>query len=282
MPFLDHVRASNAHDLSGFRPLRVGGTGVGWIRHALADRMAGWPCVAVGDDAVDLVVARDDFDGRSAALHDFALRIVAAGWSLPLRGEPFPVVTRWGAPPLAKVDRAVLPALGLRSHGIHVNGFVVRPDGVHMWIAKRARDRSVAPGKLDHVVAGGQPYGLSLDDNLVKEAGEEAGFAPAVARRAIPVGTVSYCLEGPDGLRRDTLFVYDLALTETEVPRNTDGEVEAFALWPLDRVAAAVRDGDDFKFNVNLVIMDFLVRHGWFRPDDPGYLDVVTGLRRDV
>jgi hypothetical protein len=66
------------------------------------------------------------------------------------------------------------------------------------------------------------------------------------------------------------------------VPRNVDGEVEGFELWPLDRVAAAVRDTDDFKFNVPLVIMDFLVRHGRLRPEDPDYVAIVAGLRRDV
>lgn len=282
MAFLDHVRACNAHALAGFRPFRVGGTAVGWVRHGLAARMDGWSPVAVRDDGVDLVAATDDFDGRSAALADLAARIVAAGWVAGLRGEAFPVVDRWGRPPLAKVDRAVLPPLGLRGFGIHVNGYVRRSDGIHMWIGRRARDRGVAPGKLDHVIAGGQPFGLTPAENLVKEAGEEAGFAPAVARRAVPVGTVTYRLEGPDGLRPDTLFLYDLELAEDEVPRNVDGEVEGFELWPLDRVAAAVRDTDDFKFNVPLVIIDFLVRHGWLRPEDPDYVEIVAGLRRDV
>lgn len=282
MPFLDHVRACNAHDLAGFRPFRVACRPVGHVRHGLAARMDGWPCVAVGDDAVDLVAARDDFDGRSAALADLAVRLVAAGWCQPLRGEPFAVVEAWGRPALAKADRAVLPALGLRGLGIHVNGFVRRADGLHMWIGRRARDRAVSPGKLDHVIAGGQPYGLTPGENLVKEAGEEAGFPPEVARRAVPVGTVTYRLEGPDGLRPDTLLLYDLELAEDEVPRNVDGEVEGFELWPIDRVARTVRDTDDFKFNVNLVIMDFLVRHGWFRPEDPDYVAIVAGLRRDA
>jgi len=43
-----------------------------------------------------------------------------------------------------------------------------------------------------------------------------------------------------------------------------------------------VRDTDDFKFNVNLVIIDFALRHGLVAPDDPDYLDLVTGLRRPL
>lgn len=42
-----------------------------------------------------------------------------------------------------------------------------------------------------------------------------------------------------------------------------------------------MRDTDDFKFNVNLVIIDFLIRHGLLRPDDePDYVAIVHGLRR--
>ena len=38
--------------------------------------------------------------------------------------------------------------------------------------------------------------------------------------------------------------------------------------------------GDDYKDNCNLVVLDFLVRHGALSPDTPGYLDVVRGLRQ--
>ena len=41
-----------------------------------------------------------------------------------------------------------------------------------------------------------------------------------------------------------------------------------------------MRQTDDFKFNVNLVIIDFALRHGLIKPDDREYLDIVIGLRR--
>ena len=63
-------------------------------------------------------------------------------------------------------------------------------------------------------------------------------------------------------------------------PRPVDGEVERFELLPLAEVAELVRDTERFKFNCNLVILDFLVRHGWFRPEDPDYLPLVAGLHR--
>ena len=51
-------------------------------------------------------------------------------------------------------------------------------------------------------------------------------------------------------------------------------------LWPIARVAEIVRDTREFKFNCNLVIIDFLVRHGLIAPEYPEYLEIVKGLRR--
>ena len=51
---------------------------------------------------------------------------------------------------------------------------------------------------------------------------------------------------------------------------------------PADAVVERVRGTDDFKFNVNLVILDFAVRHGLIAVDDPEYLDVATGLHRPL
>jgi hypothetical protein len=66
------------------------------------------------------------------------------------------------------------------------------------------------------------------------------------------------------------------------VPRNQDGEIVHFELMPASAVLDRVRASDDFKFNVNLVILDFALRHGILWPDDPEYLDVATGLHRPL
>jgi hypothetical protein len=84
------------------------------------------------------------------------------------------------------------------------------------------------------------------------------------------------------GIRDDVLFVYDLELPAEFVPKNTDGEIVDFTLMPADSVIERVRTTDDFKFNVNLVILDFAVRHGLLRAEDPEYLDVASGLHRPL
>lgn len=288
MAFIDHVRACNAHDLSGFRPLTVDGVLVGWMRPSLiADLVAADLGFALspgqGEPGQGLTFAPGvaDFDARSAAFARAADFLTRRGDIAGLRNEFYPATARWGAPPFARIDRAAVTHFGLPAFGVHVNGFVRRADGdLALWVARRSRNRAVAPGKLDNMVAGGQPFGLSLRENLLKEAAEEAGIAPALASQARPVGMVSYIMEKPAGLKRDVLFIYDLEVPADFAPRNTDGEVECFMLWPAAQAAAGVRDGSEWKFNVNLVVIDFLIRHGLIDADsEPGYLELVQGLR---
>ena len=151
--------------------------------------------------------------------------------------------------------------------------------GLKMWVGKRAADKETAPGKLDHIVAGGQPFGLGVRENLIKEAWEEAGIPAELAARAAATGAVSYRCERPEGLRDDVMFCYDLELPADFTPVNTDGEVESFALWPIEEVLARVRDTEDFKFNVNLVVIDLAIRLGLIAPDDTGYQEIWQGLR---
>ncbi|MGH7038937.1 MAG: NUDIX hydrolase, partial [Stellaceae bacterium] len=131
-------------------------------------------------------------------------------------------------------------------------------------------------------VAGGIGNGHGVADTLVKEAEEEAGIAPDLIARAVPVGAVSYRMETALGIRDDVLFCYDLEVPVDFAPHNHDGEIVEFTLMPAAAVLDRVRKGDDFKFNVNLVVLDFAVRHGLLRSDDPEYLAVATGLHRPL
>ena len=95
------------------------------------------------------------------------------------------------------------------------------------------------------------------------------------------MGAIGYCVEDEWGLKPDVMFCFDLKVPEGFTPRNTDGEISSFTLMPVAEVAARLRDTDDFKFNVTLVVIDFLIRHGLIDPDhDPDYVDIVRGLRQ--
>jgi hypothetical protein len=81
------------------------------------------------------------------------------------------------------------------------------------------------------------------------------------------------------GLKPDTLYCYDLELPPEFEPHCSDGEVEEFYLWPIERVAQIVRESDEFKPNCSLVVIDFLIRHGVIGPEHVDYLQLNQGLR---
>ncbi len=281
MSFLDRIRECHVFNPAAYLPFRVDGLDVGLVSHDFAEALASATRVfAVSDDAVRLAADLPaDAGARTAAL-DEALRPLAgqgllAGW----RDEPYIVAAAPGGPALFTMERAAVPKFGIIASGVHVNGFVRAPDGLKMWIGRRALNKPNSPGKLDQLVAGGQPAGWSVFETLVKESGEEADISPGLAGRAVPVGAITYRTEQPEGLRRDILYIYDLEVPADFVPRNTDGELSDFYLWPIERVIATVRGSDDFKFNCALVVIDFLIRHGYIRPDEPDYLAIVHGLR---
>ncbi len=285
MSWMDRVRAANRHDLSGHRRFRVAGTALGWVAPDTAALLAGWPEVfAVDEHEVRLAPPLDDVATpareRSAALAGvlgvLRERGLVAGW----RDELYPVASSLFDEPLLLIERAAVPLFGVTGFGVHVNGVVREGDAQpRMWVARRAADKPTYPGELDQIVAGGQPAGIGLMDNVVKECEEEAGIPAHLARRARPVGAIRYCCATPAGLRPDVVYNYDLELPTDFRPVNRDGEVQSFELWSMERLMAVVRDSDAFKFNCSLVIIDWLIRHGLIGPEDPQYLDLLSGLR---
>ncbi len=279
MAFLDRIDECRRFEPRRYRPFSVAGVPVGLVGDDFARRLRDFPRVFAVDDAGVMLSPRlADFPARTAAVAEVLEALRARGEVPGWRDEPYPVTTAFAAPPLLTMERAAVPLFGVMGFGIHVNGIVGDGETMRMWIGRRSRTKPTGPGKLDQVVAGGQPAGVSLADNLVKECAEEAAIPADLALRAVPVGAISYCTERPEGLRRDVLFNYDLAIPEKFTPRNTDGEVEAFHLWPIAQVAETVRDGDDFKFNCALVIVDFLIRRGLIAPDHPDYIELRRGL----
>jgi len=279
---LDHIAHANNWNRSDFLPFAVAGHIVGRIRRDRIARLRAFPdTVAVAPDHLSLAPGLDDFESRSTALGEM-LGILRAEGEFPAWGDEFyPVMVEWGDEPLMRVERATCPYLGVRSWGVHVNGYVRKADGIHMWIARRARDKPTYPGLLDNMVAGGQPIGVGLMENVVKECAEEADVPADLAGQARAVGAISYCHQLDDGLKPDQQFCYDLELPADFEPRNTDGEVEGFELWPIEQVAARVRETFDFKFNCNLVVIDFLIRHGLIDADgEPDYTALCLGLCR--
>jgi hypothetical protein len=281
LSLLDRIRSCNLRDMRHFRPFIVAEQRVGWIKAPFAARLAEFPeAFQVSDDAVRLAPGLASADARSAAVGRVTRALADEGVIQGWREEAYPVTPVWGRPALLRMERAAVPHFGVRAYGVHMNGFVRRGERLHMWVGRRAPAKHTFPDMLDNMVAGGQPDGVLLIDNLVKECDEEAAIPAALARRAVPTGAVSYAMETLEGLKPDLQFVYDLELPADFVPQNRDGEVAEFMLWPIERVASRVAETEDFKFNCNLVIIHFLVRHGLLPASEPERDAILRALRQ--
>jgi hypothetical protein len=282
MSFRDHIVSCNNFDPAHVVPLFAGRQRVGLVRRDNAAALRRFPDVfAVADDRVGLL-ARGDVAAVSRAVDAVVDGLLAEKRIPKSRNETFDVAPRWGAPVVFRLDRGAVPFFGTRAYGVHLNGYLWKAGTLHLWVGRRASDKRVAPDKLDNIVAGGIGNGHGLEETLLKEGEEEASIPRSLTSRAVPAGAVSYRMENELGIRDDVLFAFDLEMPADFVPKNQDGEIVHFELMPASAVLDRVRTGDDFKFNVNLVILDFALRHGLLRPDDPEYLDVATGLHRPL
>lgn len=148
------------------------------------------------------------FESRSAAVAQITEQLrhrnIVTGW----RNELYPIAQSFYEQPVFCMERAAVPFLGALEYGVHINGLVhgnqveqqqqqlseADTAPVRMWMARRSATKSKFPGMLDHIAAGGQPMGLSLTDNVVKECWEEAGIPASITTTSAlqPAGAVSY------------------------------------------------------------------------------------------
>ena len=162
-------------------------------------------------------------EGRTTAVLEVCKLLRNKGKIRGWRNELLPVLESFSSKPAFLIERAAYPWFGVKGYGVHVNGFVrVNPSSAmptHLWVARRAKNKSTWPGMLDHIVAGAQPAGISPMDNVAKECGEEANIPEEMARKARPVGAVAYQGSDEQGcLKRDTLFCFDIELPLDFVP----------------------------------------------------------------
>jgi len=251
---------------------------IGLVRLAFARALANYPqAFEVTDEFITLDSSLQTPQQRNRIIAEVVQALIdddVVGYSLD---EPYPVKGH-NNEVFFVIDRALVPFMGFRSFGQHINGYVNRPGGLHLWIGTRACDRRIFPGMLDNMVAGGLPHGLSLQENLVKECHEEAGMPEKLALQAKPVSAITYNAISEKGYKPDTLYCYDIELSEEFTPENTDGEVEKFELLRVTDVISKVRQGGLFKPNCNLVLIDFFARHGLLDAQEPEFLEIQQGL----
>jgi len=281
MSYLEKIQQCNNRRTDFFTALLVDDRRVGWIREDYVSSLRQFPDVfEFSGHAIVLHHSLNSQQERTDAIQGAIDDLIKEGIIDKHYGEVYPVTASHKAAPEFLIDRGVASWFGTRTFGQHLNGYVYRDGKLLMWIARRAMDRGYEPGKLDQLVAGGFPHGVSADENMRKECMEEAGMKPELADRAIAVGSITCCYENPKGVKPETIYCYDLELPDDFQPVCTDGEVEEFMLMPIKEVAKVVRETGDFKLNCNLVVIDFLIRHGYLTPEDQDYDLLVAGLHQ--
>ena len=275
------VQRCHNYQLNQFRPFYVAGYKVGWIRPEDLPLFEQSPeLFAVESERVVLLGEPSSPKERSAQLDAVLRQWRDQGHITGWRDEHYLISNDEGTP-LFSVERSATALLGVLNIGVHLNGFVKRTDGIWLWMARRARNRPRYPGKLDQMVAGGMTAYQSPQQVMKRECQEEAGVPMTLAETLKSVGLVTLCHHNSKGqLRREILYTYDLELPETFQPCNQDGEVEEFQLMPIAEVVRLVAETDEIKTNCNLVVLDFLVRHGVLHADQAYYAELVEGLRR--
>lgn len=199
--------------------------------------------------------------------------------------------------PYVLVERSMAGPLGIITYGVHINGYFLTPDTdeIRFWVPRRSASKPTWPYMLDNMVAGGIGYPYGIHETVIKESMEEACLPKDIIERSISnAGVVSYLFyQGAKGetekfnnqqsyIVGEVEYVYDLKLDEKIVPKPNDGEVDSFNIFTLQQVVTTLQNAE-FKPNCALVMVDFLVRHGYITPEnEPNYLEIVSRMHRKM
>jgi hypothetical protein len=200
---------------------RVDNIALGAVRPKIADLLCSYkilgktnrPAFIIKSDSdKSFLTLSDDcgttFDSRSEAVASITQQMKDQGYITGWRDELFPVKTSFYSDPVFSMERAAVSYLGVPEYGVHIIGLVSPVNvkssrhlgALKMWMARRSPNKSKWPNMMDHIVAGGQPVGLSLMDNVAKECYEEAGLQvfPRLGLHPRPAGVVTYENYVPD------------------------------------------------------------------------------------
>ncbi len=267
-----------------FEPLvrfSVDGQTAGWLTRTQIDRLAQFPRLFVIDAAgLRFAPSFANVTARSDAIAEVADALSSAGQLTAWRNERYAVRPAFDAAPWFFMERACARWFGVQTWAVHVNGVTRDRDERCMWFARRSPQKSIDPGRFDTLVGGGIAELEQVGETMQREAWEEAGIAPAISRGAAPAGHVQVRHFAPDGIQRETVFVYDLELPPDFVPDNQDGEAVEHRRLSLDDAAmliAATRwqgqqsrpASDITTLDACVVTLDYLLRQrDWPMADD--------------
>ena len=261
------LAAAHAHDAATRVPFVVelhgAAVAAGSVARQHLPALRRWPhWVQVNDQRVTLVAPAAERAEALAAMNH-ALR--AGGLIVAWRDELFPLFDVNGRALGVSMERAATRFWGTLTLGAHCNGYIADAQGrpVQLWIARRSPTKATDPNRLDNLIGGGVPAGQSPFDTVMREGWEEAGLLPEQMRDLKRGRVLCLLRDIPEGLQREWIHVYDLALPAGVTPCNQDGEVAELALHDLTH-ALSLAGSDQMTVDAALVTLDFALRHRLF------------------
>jgi 8-oxo-dGTP pyrophosphatase MutT (NUDIX family) len=281
--------------INTYYQLRVAGHdyALGYMLPSVAEVFRGIPSWELHDDDRTITLTAGNSEPERS-------RAVATTMSAMRETGHFQVLKKWrnelyavygkGKELLFNVERSASPLLGVVSYGVHLTAYTRARDSgeIKIWTPRRAKTKQTYGGMLDNAVAGGIASGESPFESLVRECAEEASLQENLVREKVKAaGTVTYYYirdERAGGetnlLQPECQYIYDIELPDDVVPKPGDDEVEEFYLWSIDEVKQAMANGE-FKPNCALVVLDFLVRHGFLTSENEAdFIEIVSRLHR--
>ncbi|KAI5969399.1 hypothetical protein CANMA_001466 [Candida margitis] len=266
-----------------------GRTGLGYIDPTIVKLLQSEPTFNTNHEAKTIAIGSkfDTIEKRNDMFAEVADRwrklpeldeILNKGWRNELYVVYNPSKTQY-----MRLERAFSVLLGVVTYGVHINGYVppeLSSNGkLKLYIPRRSKTKSTFPGMLDNTVAGGIGYPHGLETTVIKECFEEAGLEEDFVRKNIKnTGVATYIYLKDGRAQPEVEYTYDLVIKEDEAHliKPQDGEAEDFQLMAIDEVLQRVKNRE-FKPNCGLIIIDFLIRHGYITAEDePDYLEIVS------
>lgn len=267
------LAAARAHDAATRVPFywvdpdrSAPGIEVGAIARVHVKALSRWPqWLRINAQRVTLTAAASV---ASAALAEVNNVLRADGLIVAWRDESFALYSTDGQDLGLRLERAATRFWGSLTLGAHCNGYVADAAGrpQRLWIARRALNKATDPGRLDNLIGAGVPLGQSPREAVLREGWEEAGLKPEQMHALAPGRIVQLLRDIPEGLQREAVHVFDLALPDGVLPNNQDGEVAEFELHDM-HAALALASGEQMTVDAALVTLEFALRHRLL-PDD--------------
>jgi len=196
-----------------------------------------------------------------AALHALALAMRQAGYAQVAhlwRDEQLAVRTPTGQR-VASVERGAVRALGITTHGVHLQGRTA--DG-RVWIQQRAQDKKTDPGRWDTLMGGMVSAADTLNEALARETAEEAGLE--LAQLSDLRWADYFSMYTPNALDNGLEYVveridwFECLVPDQVVPVNTDGEVQQFRLVDQTELRQMLLQ-NAFTTEASLILAEWLV-----------------------